>query len=212
MHSVTCLLTSTLLRSSHLISTHANSHPSSWGPSKMWHKQMWQKCPLQASYFINNFPVKAPEPILSSVQPPFWSQPGCWTVLKGRQEVRSAGNISALVAATPCSFAQAHDPASCVWVGVSGSSAYVPSAAAAGLHFQQPGDWSSACLAPLTAYFFPICAILKPSAYQPTPCWSSLLNHKSPGTHFTMNSTHYWAQFIPYGYSVYQELVAKLPV
>lgn len=74
---------------------------------------MWQKHPLQASYFIDNFPVKLPESILSSVQPPLWAQPGCWTVLKGRQQVRSAGNITAPVATPPCSFSQAHDPASC---------------------------------------------------------------------------------------------------
>lgn len=97
-------------------------------------KQMWQNCPLQASYFTSNFPVKSPEPILSSVQPPLWPQP----VLKGRQQVRSAGNISAPVATTPCSFSQAHDPASCVGGGISGRSAYQPSAAA-GLHFSSLG-------------------------------------------------------------------------
>lgn len=44
---------------------------------------------------------------------------------------------------------------------------------------------------PANAVFFPIYPVLKPSVYQPTLCWLSVLNHKSPGTHFTINSMHY---------------------
>jgi len=82
-----------------------------------------------------------PEPLLllSSVQPPLWSQPGCWTLLTGRQQVRAVGNFAAPVSTTPHSVFQAHDTTSCVQGDITGSSAHLPSSAVARLGFSSLG-------------------------------------------------------------------------
>ena len=134
-------MTFRVVGSNHSTSTQASSHPISCEPSIMWHTGSLGGGPLQPSYFTDHFPLKSPEPLLllSSVQPPLWAQPGCWTFLKGRQQVRAAGNIAAPGATTPCSFFQVHDAASCVRGGVRGSSANLPPSAAAKLRFSSLG-------------------------------------------------------------------------
>lgn len=143
----TCLLLSAdfydlyVVGSNHSISTQASSHPSSCERSKVWYTGSLGGSPLQPSYFIDHLRLKTPEPLflLSSVQAPLWAQPGCWTLQKGRQQVRPAGNVAAPGATTPHSFFQAHDTASCVWGGVRGSSDNAPSSAAAGLGLSSVG-------------------------------------------------------------------------
>lgn len=140
-------MTSTLVGSNHSILTQASSHLSSWEHSKMWHTGSVRESPLQPFYFIDHFPYNHFSfSALFSLHSGFsrWQ-----TLLKGRQQVRTAP----VATMPPTFFLQAHDRASCVWGGVRGISAKLPSAAA-GLGFSSLGGEKGALISLLMLYFF----------------------------------------------------------
>lgn len=202
------VMTSALVGSNHSVSTQASSHSSSCEPSKMWHTGSWVSVCMSFTTLLYHrqfsFETTCTTPLLSSAQPPLWAQTRC--CLEGKAARQSSRkHYSTCVASAPdlrtlFSKLMIQSGASKVVVGEG-----LPACLQLLLLCLASAAWGMKgyMAVPANVVFFPIYPVLKPSISQHTLRWLSLLIHKSPGTHFTTNSMHYYAHFRPSAFSIY---------